>query len=392
MKSSKVRIHILLYLISRILFIVLFSLAMLPVIELHGQSQQRSSSIVIHDMTPAGGGGEKATENLRNAIKSELERQKPCVETMDDQDLRDAIQDERERAWLEGGDSNATLQEIGNRLGAGLVMTVKAMPSGGGSTSYNVTVLNTKTVSTVTHEAGSNVEQIAQNLVRALGPYLADNCKPHWIGTINYVYMLNETRTANDEGAAHATRRNVKRVNTQSSNMTSTIKATLIKPADGESVSSPKARVMQRVQTTFVKSSDSSGEERCREPGKNPYFKGFSEKYSETTTMLSQGTDTMPVFISIDSDGSYSIKVTAPGGVLYGKVETSRSVSGCKSDVPETTKDAQSLPEGKTAATSFDAEGKTDPKNTDVLSESQTYPDGRTKITWSLRLVRPKQK
>ena len=108
--------------------------------------------------------------------------------------------------------------------------------------------------------------------------------------------------------------------------------------------------------------------------------------------MLGQGTDTMPVFISIDSDGSYSIKVTAPGGVLYGKVETSRSVSGCKSDVPETTKDAQSLPEGKTAATSFDAEGKTDPKNTDVLSGSQTYPDGRTKITWSLRLVRPKQK
>jgi hypothetical protein len=320
-----------------------------------------------------------------------LQSEKPCIETMDDQDLRDAIQDERERALLEGGDSQATLTAIGNRLGSSLVMTVQAMPGAGGSAVYNVAVLNTKTASAVVREMGSDPRQMAQNLARSLGPYLADSCKPHWTGTINYVYMLNETKTSTDEGAAHATRRNVKRVNTQTSNMTTTIKATLLKPTD-ESVNSPKARVMQRVQSTFEKNSDSSGEERCREPGKNPYFKGFSEKYGETTTLLGQGTDTMPVFISIDSDGSYSIKVTAPGGVLYGKSETSRSVSGCKSDIPETTKDAQSLPEGKVEATSFDAEGKVDPKNKDVLAGSQTYPDGRTKVTWSLRLVKPKGK
>ena len=357
-----------------------------------GESRaQRSSSIVIHDTTTAGNGGGNATKSLRDAIKSEIERQNPCVETMDDQDLRDAMQDERDRALLEGGDSQATLTDIGNRVGSSLVMTVKSMPGGGGSTVYNVAVLDTKKASAVAREMGSDPGQIAQNLVRSLAPYLANNCKPHWTGTINYVSVFNETKTSTDQGATHATRRNVKRVNTQTSNMTSTIKATLLKPTD-ESVNSPKARVMQRVQSTFSKNSDSSGEERCREPGKNPYFKGFSEKYGETTTMLGQGTDTMPVFISIDSDGAYSIKVTAPAGVLYGKSETSRSLSGCKSDVPETTKDAQSLPEGRIEATSFDAEGKVDPKNKDVLSGSQTSPDGRTKITWSLRLVKPKGK
>ena len=108
--------------------------------------------------------------------------------------------------------------------------------------------------------------------------------------------------------------------------------------------------------------------------------------------MIGQGTDTMPVFISVDSDGTYSIKVNAPGGVLIGKYETSRSETGCGDDDPQPTIDAQSLPDGRFEATSFDAEGKVDPKNKDVLSGSQTSPDGKTKITWNLRLVKPKGK
>jgi hypothetical protein len=100
----------------------------------------------------------------------------------------------------------------------------------------------------------------------------------------------------------------------------------------------------------------------------------------------------MPVFISIDSDGTYSIKVTAPGGTMLGKNETMRTVSGCGHDEPEKTQNAVSLPEGRIESTSFDAEGRVDPKNKDVLSGSQTSPDGKTKITWSLRLVKPKGK
>lgn len=356
------------------------------------QGGPKSSTIVIHDTTKPSNGGEKATEVLRNEFKSGLEREKPCVETMDDQDLRDSIQDERERALLEGSDSNEALKSIGERLGSSLVLTVQAMPGPGGSMTYTAAAMDTRNARTVARGTGGEKE-VAEKMVRDLGPYLADTCKPHWAGTINYVYLNNETKTSTDGGAAHAVRRNVKRTITQTSNMQHTIKASLqgVPAADG-SGNSPKARVMQRTQFTFRKSSNSAGETRCREPGKNPYFTNFSEEYTETTTQLGQGTDMMPVFISIDNDGSYTIKVTAPAGVLLGKVETTRNYSGCPSEKPPTPEEPHSMPDGRLEATSFDAEGKTDPKNKDVLSGSQSLPDGKTKISWNLRLVKPKGK
>ncbi|MBK6937448.1 MAG: hypothetical protein IPH18_11615 [Chitinophagaceae bacterium] len=72
------------------------------------------------------------------------------------------------------------------------------------------------------------------------------------------------------------------------------------------------------------------------------------------------------------------------------KIETNRSESGCNSDNPPTN-DAQSLPEQKIDASGFDVSGKTDSKNRDSLSGSKTTPDGKTKITWNLRLVKPKK-
>ena len=356
---------------------------------------QGASSIVIHDTTTAANGGESSTSSFRSEFASALAREKPCVETMDDQDIRDTIQDERERELLEGGDSNEALKNLGDRMGASMVMTVGAMSVGGGKV-YSASVMDTKTARTVARETGGDgsAKQMAEKLVRSLGPQLADDCKPHWVETVIYSYTFNESKQTTDGGATHATRRNVKRTINQTSMMTTTIKATLQKPPSGgsRSVNSPNARVMHRVQSIFEKRSSSNGEERCRLPGRNPFFKGFSDEYSETVTQLGQGTDVMPVSISIDGDGSYSIKVTAPGGTLYGKIETSRSSSTCTSDAPPPVTDAQGMPEGKLQATSFDAEGISKSAKPDSLSGSQTSADGRTKISWNLRLVKPKGK
>jgi hypothetical protein len=357
-------------------------------------AQNKSSSIVIHDMTSPGNGGEGATQNLRNEIGGALEREKPCVETINDQDIRDAVQDERERELLEGGDPNEALRNLGNRMNSSLVMSVQAIVGPGGSVVYTVFVMDTTTAKTLARDTGTDAKQIADKMVRSLGPYLADNCQPHWTGAIRYVSSFNESKQKSDAGAMRAASRNTKRTLTETSSMQTTIKATLLASVSGRtaSVNSTSARVSQRVKFEYQKSSKTTGELLCREPGKNPYFKGFSEDYSEITTQLGQGTDTMPVFISIDDDGSYSINVNAPAGVLLGKVETNRSASGCGSEQPAPTNDAQSLPEGKLDATSFEATGKTDPSKRDVLSGAQTSPDGRTKITWQLRLVKPKGK
>jgi len=43
---------------------------------------------------------------------------------------------------MEGGDSTAALQEIGNRFNSRLVMSVQAMPGPGGSTVYSAFVID----------------------------------------------------------------------------------------------------------------------------------------------------------------------------------------------------------------------------------------------------------
>ena len=358
-----------------------------------GVGQQKASSIVIRDNTSAANGGEQATSGLRGRLEAALARDKPCGETIDDQDIRDELQDERERALLEGGDSQEVLTAIGQRLGTSLVGSVQAMPGPGGTTVYSGFVMDTRTGRSIARAVGSESE-VAESLAKQLASYLADSCKPHWTGTVTYVATFSETKTIEDQGAAHAVRRNTKRATTTITNAQTTIKVRLLPPeqgADAAGLGSPRARVMHRSQFTGTKRSVTTGEVRCREPGKNPYFKGFSEEYSETTTTLGQGSDTRPVAIAVNSDGTFSIRVTAPGGESIGKFETSRNETGC-SNVPPPKTDVVSMPPGKFNGTSFEAYGKVDPKNKDQISGTQTSPDGRTKITFDLRLVRPKAK
>ncbi|MEK7725517.1 MAG: hypothetical protein AAB336_14285, partial [Acidobacteriota bacterium] len=151
----------------RILFGILI-ISLLLFVSNFAQSQ-KGSSIVIHDTTSKANGGENATQNLRNEIESALEKEKPCVETMDDQDIRDALQDERERELLEGGDSTEALKNLGNKMGSGYVMSVSAMPGPNGSTVYTVFVMDSQTAKTIARETGTDPKQMADKLMKQLG-------------------------------------------------------------------------------------------------------------------------------------------------------------------------------------------------------------------------------
>jgi hypothetical protein len=151
------------------------------------------------------------------------------------------------------------------------------------------------------------------------------------------------------------------------------------------------ATVMQRMTMIYTKKSSSSGELYCRLPGRNPFWTGYSASYSETTTQIGQGTGTMPVFIEI-GDGEYRISVNAPKGKMIGKFETNRAESNCgdKEAAPEY--DVKDMPESEFAGTSFEVSGKTTEAKPKSLSGSKSLPDGRTRMSWSLRLVAPKGK
>ncbi len=353
---------------------------------------QKGSSLVIHDNTTAANGGANATSNLRSEIEAALNREKPCVDIMDDDDIRNVLESEREKNLLEGGDPQQVLTDIGNLMGASYVMSVSATPGAGGTT-YTVFVMDPQTSKTIARQTGTDAKQIAESIVKQLGSGLPDNCKPHWLGEVKYVFTWNETKTTHDEGAAHASTRNTKRTKTDTYLATNTITATLMppKPCSAVSANTTMARVWMRSKIISEKKQETVGEVWCREPGKNPEWKGYSLIFSETMTQLGGGADNLPVTVSVDDEGNYKIYVNSPSGTLLTKIETSRTETSCGPQKPPKN-DAQSYPEQKMDASGFDVSGKTDAKNPNVLSGSKTLPDGKTTITWNLRLVKPKEK
>ena len=215
----------------RILFVILIVSFFLLVPK--NIQAQKGTSIVIHDSS---GGGGNSTKNLTKEIKSALEREKPCVDTMDDQDIRDMLQSEREKNLLEGGDPQEVLTDIGNLMGASYVMSVSATPGPGGSTFYNVFVMDPQTGKTVARQTGTDAKQIADSVVKQMGSNLADNCKPHWVGVVKYEFTWNETKQSTDEGAARAMVRNTKRNKSETYTAKNSIVATLLPPKSGSDV------------------------------------------------------------------------------------------------------------------------------------------------------------
>lgn len=189
---------------------------------------QKGSSIVIHDNTTPANGGENATSDLRKEITSAFNREKPCVDLMDDEDIRNIIESEREKDLLEGADPQQVLTDIANLMGASYAMSVSATPGPGGTTSYTVLVMDPQTAKTLARQTGSDPKQLADNIVKQLGSGLPDDCKPHWVGEVKYEYNSTETKVTHDAGAAHASTRNTKRTSTQTYSAQNSIVATLL--------------------------------------------------------------------------------------------------------------------------------------------------------------------
>ena len=354
---------------------------------------QKGSSIVIHDNTTKANGGENATAKLRSEIESALNRDKPCVDIMDDEDIRNIIESERYKELLEGGQPDEVLKDLGNQMGASYIMSVSAVPGAGGSTSYSVFVMDPQTAKTIARQTGTDEKDIAKSIVGQIGSGLSDNCKPHWTGIVKYEYAWNESKVTTDKGAAHAATRNTKRTKTDTYNAQNTVIATLLPPKPGSDVSTSKtmARVWMKSKIVSENKQETTGEVYCRPKGESSHWTGYSLIYSETVTQLGGGADNLPVYISIDDDGNYKIVVTSPHGKMLTKIETSRSESGCNPQ-KEPTKDGQSMPEQIIEESGFTASGKTDVKNRDSLSGTQKLPDGKVTISWNLKLVQPKPK
>jgi hypothetical protein len=352
----------------------------------------KGTSIVIHDNTSKANGGENATSGLRSELESALADAKPCVDTMDDEDIRDVLQGERDTNMMDENSSpEQTLQDIGKLMGASYVMSVSSTPGAGGSSVYNVVVID-QSGKAIARAGGTNAKEVADNIVKQLDSRLGDNCKPHWLGNIKYEYNFNETKTTTDKGPMLTDVRNVKREKTVSGEQSNTTKVTILPPKSGSDSSASKvmASVWMRISSKNSEKNTITGEMRCRLPGQNPTWKGYNQTSLQGVTMLGAGAQTLPVFINFDDDGTYRVVVTTPSIPTLTTAVFVSSRTVCESDEDKNVNDGKDSTD-KTAPGSFDFTGKTDPKNRNSLSGTLNLPDGHTKISWNLRLVKPKK-
>lgn len=367
------------------------TLIILTFLSVSNFAQSKGTSIVIHDNTSQANGGENATSGLRSALESALADAKPCVDTMDDEDIRDVLQGERDSNLMdENSDPTQTLQDIGKLMGTSYVMSVSSTPGAGGASFYNVVVID-QSGKAVARAGGTNAKDVAESVVKQLDSRLGNNCKPHWLGSIKYEYNFSETKTTNDKGPMLTDVRNVKREKTVSAQMSNTTKVTILPPKSGSDSSASKvmASVGMRISSNNFEEDKITGEMRCRLRGQNPTWKGYNQSSRQGVKMLGAGAQTLPVYINFDEDGNYRVVVTTPSISTISTAIMVSSRTVCESEEDKNSSDSKDSTE-KTEVGSFEFTGKTNPKNKNSLSGSQNSPDGKTKISWNLRLVKPK--
>ncbi|MBK8953387.1 MAG: hypothetical protein IPM85_15125 [Chitinophagaceae bacterium] len=120
---------------------------------------QKGSSLVIHDNTGKANGGENATSNLRSEIESALNKEKPCVDIMDDQDIRNVLESERERTCSKAA-TRPGFKDIGTLMGASYVMVYRQLPAAGG-TVYTAFVMDPQTGKTIARQTGTDAKEVA---------------------------------------------------------------------------------------------------------------------------------------------------------------------------------------------------------------------------------------
>lgn len=354
-------------------------------------AQGTAASVYVQDQTTQANGGSGKAQRVGDQLQQALSDAHPCVETSDQQDVKDALGDLRDQSLQEDTDPNARLREIGQMVGADILIGIQALPGPNGSTQYSAFAMDSRTARTVARAMGSE-SQVIDSLVQQLASSFTNACRPHWVGTVHYSGTISENKSIEDGGPMLTMRRSVRRSKTEGITTQATMSAQLLPEASGGTrvLNSPMARVVHIVNTVSHTQQTIQGEQYCRVHGRNPYWEGFSESSSETTTLKGRATGTSPVFILIDSDGRYTIKVTVPGGESAGTWAMEKSPSQACGSGAQPDRDLKSLPPTPFDASGFDAEGRVDPAHKDSLSGSYTAPDGKSRMNWNLRLVKPR--
>jgi hypothetical protein len=367
-------------------------------------AQVGGSSVMIYNRATPGTEESSVGSAAEQAIIKGLEDKFPCVDWMNEQILKDALQKLREKELLTGELDQQALAELGKSVGASYIIVVRVYTMGNGQIVVSVRVLDGKSASTVADrietaqsgEAAYNAAQkAAQQILQDLSSKFRNECEAHWTGTIIYTIKTLKNKTETRE----MTKIN-KYVVTNSEDYDQTTTVTLQPMARGGKTNffnnGNTSMIMSRVFRKYFNHTEQNvtetGEEACRQRGANPYKKQFTSVDKKIIDEQGQNSETLPVEITVYSDtGRFVIKVPTPEV----KIKKTQENSGVR-DFCEPQPFSEIKPSERTEISSFfDFEGQVDPKNPNILAGTKSTGTLETRqytFIWNLRLVKPKDK
>jgi hypothetical protein len=367
-------------------------------------AQSSGKSIMIYNEAKPGTEESAVGNAFEQALIKGLQEKYPCVDWMNEQGMRDAIQKLREKEALTGELDQAALAEIGNQVGADFIVVVKVTTLPNGQTVVSAGVLDNKggrRVADRLESAASGdsaydaARKVADQILADMATPFRGQCEAHWTGTITYIEKTFKNKNENRDLTV------IEKVNvTHTEDYERRLEVTLQPIAKGSktnfftngNTTMTMSRVTRKYKNRVETNVTETGEETCRQRGANPIRKKYKSEDKKIIDEQGQNTETLPVEITVFTDtGRFRIRMPTPAIHIKKTEEHSGVRDFC---VPQPFNEPKSS-ESDDTSSYFDFDGTFDLKTPDILVGKKVTGTLETRqytIEWNLKLVEPNKK
>jgi hypothetical protein len=368
-------------------------------------AQSSGNSVMIYNETKPGTEESAVGNAFEQALIKGLQEKYPCVEWMNEQVLKDALQKLREKETLTGELDQQALAELGNQVGANFIIVVKVTTLPNGQTVVSAGVLDFKKggkrvadrleTAASGDDADAAARKIADQILVDMATPFRGQCEAHWTGTITYLEKTFKNKTENRDLTV------IEKVQvTHTEDYERRLEVTLQPLAKGSktnfftngNTTMTMSRMTRKFKNRVESNVTETGEEACRQRGANPIRKKYRSEDKKIIDEQGDNTETLPVEITIFTDtGKFRVRMPTPAIHVKYSEEHSGVRDFC---VPQPFNEPKSSERDETSSY-FDFDGTFDLKNPDILVGKKVTGTLETRqytIEWNLKLVQPNKK
>ena len=368
-------------------------------------AQPGGKSVMIYNRAAPSTEDSSVGNAFEQALIRGLQEKYPCVDWMNEQTLKDAIQKLREKEALTGELDQQALAELGNQVGANFIVVVRVYTMPNGQTVVSARVLDFRkggaTVADRIEQASSGdaaydaARRVADQILADMATPFRGQCDARWTGTITYIEKTLKNKNENRDLTV------IEKVNVvQTEDFERRLEVALQPIAKGNKTnffdngnsSMTMSRVFRRYNSRVESIVTETGEEACRQRGANPYRKKYRSEDHKINSEQGQNTEILPVEITVYTDtGRFRVRFPTPALHIKKTEEHFGVRDFC---VPQPFNEPKSSEADETASY-FDFDGTFDLASPDVLKGKKVTGTLETRqytIEWNLRRVDPNKK